>query len=45
MTLPAAKDWSPYSREQFMKGRLLVESAATGYLGLRNDFSTRAASC
>ena len=20
MTLPAAKDWSPYSREQFMKG-------------------------
>ncbi len=40
MTLPAAKDWSPYSREQFMKGRLLVESAAMGYSGLRNDFST-----
>ena len=39
-TLPAAKDWSAYSREQFMKGRLLVESAATGYSGLRNDFST-----
>ena len=25
MTLPAAKDWSAYSREQFMKGKLLVE--------------------
>ena len=40
MTLPAAKDWSAYSREQFMKGRLLVEDAAVGYSGLRNDFST-----
>jgi len=40
MTLPAAKDWSAYSREQFMKGRLLVEGAAMGYSGLRNDFST-----
>jgi predicted permease len=40
MTLPAAKDWSPYSREQFMKGQMLVESAAMGYSGLRNDFST-----
>jgi putative ABC transport system permease protein len=40
MTLPAAKNWSPYSREQFMKGQLLVESAATGYSFLRNDFST-----
>jgi predicted permease len=40
MTLAAAKDWSPYSRQQFMKGQLLVESAATGYSGLRNDFST-----
>ena len=40
MTLPAAKDWSAYSREQFMRGRLLVESAATGFSGLRNDFST-----
>ena len=27
MTLPAAKDWSAYSREQFMKGQLLVEPA------------------
>ena len=40
MTLPAAKDWSKYSREQFMKGQLLVESAAMGYSNLRNDFST-----
>ena len=40
MTLPAAKDWSQYSREQFMKGRLLVTNAAMGYSGLRNDFST-----
>src|SRR5262245_39628310 len=40
MTLPAAKDWSPYSREQFMKGRLLVTRADIGYSSLRNDFST-----
>src|SRR4029078_1232290 len=40
ITLPAAKDWSKYSRDQFMKGQLLVESAAGGYSGLRNDFST-----
>jgi predicted permease len=40
MTLPAAKDWTPYSRDQFMKGRLLVAGAAMGYSSLRNDFST-----
>jgi predicted permease len=40
MTLPAAKDWSKYNREQFMKGRLQVDSAAIGYSPLRNDFST-----
>jgi len=40
MTLPAAKDWSPYARDQFMKGRLHVTGAAMGYSGLRNDFST-----
>jgi predicted permease len=40
MTLPAAKDWSQYSRGQFMKGQLLVESAAMGFSSLRNDFST-----
>ncbi|MGE0463732.1 MAG: ABC transporter permease [Vicinamibacterales bacterium] len=40
MTLPGAKNWSPYIREQFMKGRLTVEPAAMGYSSLRNDFST-----
>jgi predicted permease len=40
MTLPAAKDWSSYSREQFMKGRLRLESAAGGFSGIRNNFST-----
>ena len=40
MTLPAAKDWSQFSRDRFMKGQLLVHSAATGYSSIRNDFST-----
>jgi len=40
MTLEAAKDWSAYSRAEFMKGQLLVANAAIGYSGLRNDFST-----
>jgi predicted permease len=40
MSLPAAKDWSKYERAEFMKGELLVEHAAMGYSGLRNDFST-----
>jgi predicted permease len=40
MTLPAANEWSAYSREQFMKGRLQVASAEIGYSQLRNDFST-----
>jgi len=40
MTLPAAKEWSAYSREQFMKGKLLVGPADLGYSPLRNDFST-----
>src|ERR671913_2526610 len=39
MSLPAAKDWSKYERDEFMKGQLLVEPAATGYSGIRNDFS------
>ena len=39
-TLPGARNWSAYAREQFMKGRLLVEPAAGGYSSLRNDFST-----
>ncbi|HZL57067.1 MAG TPA: ABC transporter permease, partial [Bryobacteraceae bacterium] len=40
MTLPAAKDWNPYERKQFMRGSMLVEKAATGYSQLRNSFST-----
>jgi len=40
MTLPAAKDWSTFSRDRFMKGQLMVTSAAMGYSPLRNDFST-----
>lgn len=38
-TLPAARKWSAYAREQFLKGTLNVEPAATGYSGLRNSFS------
>jgi predicted permease len=38
-TLPAASKWSAYSREQFLKGTLHVEKAATGHSDLRNDFS------
>jgi predicted permease len=40
MTLPAAREWSQYSRDQFMRGQLLVTGAAMGYSSLRNDFST-----
>ena len=40
MTLPAAKDWSQYSRDQFMKGQLMSRARPMGYSGLRNDFST-----
>jgi predicted permease len=40
MTLPAAKDWSKFHQSEFMRGRLVVTSAAMGYSGLRNDFST-----
>ena len=32
-TLPAAKDWSPYLREQFMKGTLELETGGHGLLG------------
>ena len=39
MTLPAAKDWAKYSRDEFMKGRMLVDKASLGYSPLRNDFS------
>ena len=40
VTLPAAKNWSAFSRDRFMKGELLVEEAAMGYSELRNNFST-----
>ena len=40
-TLPAASTWSSYDRDKFLKeGRLIVTSAALGFSGLRNDFST-----
>src|SRR4030095_13838192 len=39
MTLPAAKDWSQFSRDRFMKGLLRVESAAPGFSGTRTAFS------
>ena len=39
-TLPAAKDWSAYGKEQFLKGTLHVEKADIGYSSIRNDFST-----
>jgi len=39
MTLPAAKDWSQYSRNDFMRGAIRVETASTGYSDLRQGFS------
>ena len=38
-TLPEAKDWSKYMRDQFLRGTVTVEPAATGYSDLRNSFS------
>ena len=40
MTLPGAKYFNAYTREQFMKGQLKLERADIGYSPLRNDFST-----
>ena len=40
MTLEGAKNWTPYIRDQFMKGQLRVGRADIGYSPLRNDFST-----
>jgi predicted permease len=40
ITLPAAKSWSAYMRDQFMRGTIHIEAAATGYSQLRNSFST-----
>jgi predicted permease len=39
-TLPAAKDWTPYDHQQFLRGTINVERAATGYSNLRNGVST-----
>jgi predicted permease len=39
-TLAAARNWSAYGRDQFLRGTLHLERAATGYSGLRNNFST-----
>ena len=39
-TLPAAKTWSAYARDQFCGARYHIEKAATGYSSLRNSFST-----
>ena len=40
LTLPAAREWSQYMRDSFMRGEMHVESAATGFSGTRNEFST-----
>lgn len=39
-TLPAAKSWSAYMRDQFLRGTIHVEKAGTGYSDIRNSFST-----
>lgn len=38
-TLPAAAKWTPFAKAEFLKGRLRLEKANTGYSPLRNDFS------
>jgi predicted permease len=40
MTLEGAKNWSQFLRDRFMQGQLRLETAAMGYSGLRNNFST-----
>ena len=40
MTLPGAKNWTPFIRERFMQGQLKLDKANIGYSPLRNDFST-----
>lgn len=39
MTLPEAKEWSAYMRDQFMRGAIHVEKADVGYSEIRNSFS------
>ena len=38
-TLPEARNWSAYARDRFLQGTVHVDPAATGYSGLRNNFS------
>ncbi len=38
MTLPAAKDWTPFSRRQFMTGTVQLEQTPGGYSDIRRDF-------
>ncbi|MBY0494306.1 MAG: ABC transporter permease [Cyanobacteria bacterium] len=40
LTLPGAKYFSAFNREQFLTGKLRLEKADVGYSPLRNDFST-----
>ena len=40
-TLPAAKDWTVLSREEFMKGQLKLDRRVEGYSDLRNDSRPR----
>ena len=40
MTLPAAKDWTDFSRTEFMKGQVKLTDASKGYSDLRNQFRT-----
>jgi predicted permease len=39
-TLKEAAKWSPYVKDQFLRGTLHLDRAATGYSQLRNSFST-----
>ena len=39
-TLPSAKDWSAYEKQQFLNGTVRLDRASAGYSELRNSFST-----
>ena len=39
-SLPAAKDWTAYARQQFLNGTILIEKADTGFSDTRRTFST-----
>ena len=40
-TLPAAKNWTAYARDQFMRGTIHVDPAATGYSRFATVFQPR----